>query len=76
MRGRWAKGARRDPRACQESANQERMVSQGSRGSQEGKGNQALLAYRGVQACPVTVNQGFRDLRVTRDMPVSQDLQV
>ena len=64
-----------DHQAYQELENQEKMVLEGNQGSMEGKGNQALLVYQEVQACRVMVNQGFQDIRGTRDMLVSLDLQ-
>ncbi|GLD63409.1 collagen alpha-1(VIII) chain-like protein [Lates japonicus] len=48
---------------------------EGNQGSLEGKGNQALLVYQGALDCQAMVNQGFQDLRVTRDMLVFLDLQ-
>lgn len=73
--GHLVKEANQDHQAYQELANQEKMVSEGNQDSLEGKGNQALRVYQGVQACQAMVNQDFQDLRVTRDMLVSQDLQ-
>lgn len=51
-------------------------MSEGNQECLEVKGNQALLVYQGVQACQAMVNQAFLDLRVTRGMLVSLDLQV
>lgn len=69
------KEVNQDHQVCQELGNQEKMVSEGNLGSLEGKENQALLVYQGVQACQAMVNQGFQDLRVTKGMLVSLDPQ-
>lgn len=73
--GHLVKEVNQDHQACQVLGNQEKMVSEGNQVFLEGKGNQALLVYQGVQACRAMVNQGFQDLRVTKDMLVSLDLQ-
>lgn len=73
--GHLVKEAHQGHQVCQELENQEKMVSEGNQDSLEGKGKQAFLVYQGVQACQAMVNQGFQDLRVTRDMLVSQDHQ-
>lgn len=67
--------ANQDRQVCQELGNQEKMVSEGNQGLLERKGNQAPMVYQGVQAYQDMVNQDFQDLRVTRDMLVSRDLQ-
>lgn len=64
-----------DPQVCQEWGNREKMASEANQVSREVKGNQGLPDYQGVPACQVTVNRGFLDQRVTKDMPVSPDLQ-
>lgn len=72
-RGQPVTGANRDHRVYRGSENQEKTLSKGNQECLEGRGNRALRVYQGARDFPGTVNQGFQDLKVIRDMPVYPD---